>query len=74
MAFRDGLTMSFVSFLSQELRDSYEKQLADNRDEFTRVYDDKIASLQKKLDHERINNSGEQKNSNSGISKVGVGP
>ncbi len=32
--------------------------MADNRQEFERLYDDKLKNLQKRLDQERINNSG----------------
>ena len=42
----------------QELRETYEKQLGDNRDEFTRMYDDKLRGLRAKLEQERIDRSG----------------
>ena len=41
-----------------ELRDSYEQQMAENRDEFNRLYDSKLKSLQEKLEQERIKSSG----------------
>jgi lamin B len=40
------------------LRESYEKQLSDNQQEFTRMYEDKLKNLQTRLDSERVNNAG----------------
>ncbi len=39
------------------MRETYEKQLSDNREEFGQVYDDKMRKLQEKLDQERIASS-----------------
>jgi len=41
-----------------ELRDMYEKEARTNKDEISRVYEDKLSSLQHKLDTERMNNAG----------------
>ena len=42
------------------MRDTYEAQLSENRDEFCRVYDAKLKSLQEKLDRERSSGAGSQ--------------
>jgi len=41
-----------------ELRDMYEKEARTNKDEISRVYEDKMGTLQHKLDNERMNNAG----------------
>ena len=58
-----GVSIIYTGLLSQsqrfqELRDTYEKQIAANRDEFTRVYDGKLKNLQSKLDETRQNSAG----------------
>lgn len=41
-----------------ELRATYETQSAENREEFTRVYEDKLRNLQDRFDAERLNSAG----------------
>jgi FtsZ-binding cell division protein ZapB len=41
-----------------ELRDNYERQIAESREEFNRHYEAKVKALQDKLDQERIKSSG----------------
>ena len=47
-----------LDFINQELRDTYEKEARENKDEISRTYQDKLEKLQSKLDYERMNNAG----------------
>ena len=47
-----------MDFIYQELRDTYEKEARENKDEISRTYQDKLEKLQSKLDYERMNNAG----------------
>ena len=40
------------------MRETYSKQLEDNQQEFTKLYEDKLKNLQERLDTERLNNAG----------------
>jgi len=40
-----------------ELREGYEKQMAENKREFSLMYDDKLKKLQERLDEAKINNA-----------------
>ena len=42
----------------QELRETYEKQLAENQQGFTDMYEGKLKNLQDRLDKEKLNNAG----------------
>jgi len=55
------LTDAYETKLQQslnELRDTYDKQLTDNREEFGRVYEDKLNKLQTRFDESKTNNAG----------------
>lgn len=41
----------------QEIRESYETQMAENAAAFDKMYDDKVKALQQKLDEARMDNS-----------------
>ena len=45
-----------ISF--QDLRETYENQMDENKKEFVKMYDDKLKNLQDRLDAERTNMAG----------------
>ena len=57
-------------FLSQELRETYDKQTKENQEEFSKVYDDKIRNLQDALDKEKVTKAGREQEVREMITKV----
>ena len=57
-------------FLSQELRETYDKQTKENQEEFSKVYDDKIKNLQDALDKEKVTKAGREQEVREMITKV----
>ena len=52
------MVLFLFMMLFQDLRETYENQMDENKKEFVKMYDDKLKNLQDRLDAERTNMAG----------------